>query len=307
MKSFLNKNKKLFSFVTLVVTVGLVGFAITNAIFSDEETSSGNVFVAGSLDLKVGSECHYNGMKCVDEVWVEESTGSSTFPEMLGTSCSCTWLAKDLDGELYFNFADVKPGDFGENTIDLTVIDNDAYVCAIVDNLKNYDNGCTGPEKKAEESAYGDGLETCGEPGEGEGELQDNLLVTVWRDTDCDNVLDPAGAGHCAGPVIPAWGLNCPAKSQAQCTQPPCIWVPGSPAEEVLVSNVALNGNEGIWSLGQLEAEQETCYGVAWSVPLNTGNIIQTDSVTADLTFYVEQARNNPNFSCSSLVTPVPQ
>jgi hypothetical protein len=81
-----------------------------------------------------------------------------------------------------------------------------------------------------------------------------------------------------------------------------CYWVPAVAGEEVLVSNVALNGNEGIWSLGQLEAEQKTCYGVAWSVPLDTGNIIQTDSVTGDLTFYVEQVRNNPNFSCQNLV-----
>jgi hypothetical protein len=35
-------------------------------------------------------------------------------------------------------------------------------------------------------------------------------------------------------------------------------------------------------------------FGLAWSVPDDVGNEAQTDSLNADLTFEVEQHRNNP-------------
>ena len=58
-----------------LLTVGLVGGAVygsTSAFFSDTETSTGNTLAAGKLDLKVDSVAHYDGMVCVNNVWVDE-------------------------------------------------------------------------------------------------------------------------------------------------------------------------------------------------------------------------------------------
>lgn len=266
--------KKIFQRVFVVLAIAALAGYATWSFFHDEETSTGNTFKAGELDLTVDSECHYDGMVCGENnVWVEETSGSSTFPELIDQPCSCRWIEpKNLvEGtDLFFNFDDVKPGDFGENTISLHVKDNPSWVCASVRNLANADNACNEPE----------GLEdtTCGDPGIGEGELQDNLNVTIWRDIDCDNQWDEEDN------------------------------------EEVLVENQPINGNNGVWPLfapgiadsTPLPGDTKTCIGLAWGISNEVGNIIQTDSVTGDISFYAEQARHNENFVCPGL-EPGPQ
>ena len=256
--------KKIILSLSIVVAVAAIVVGATTAYFSDTEESVGNTFTAGALDLKVDSECHYNGMTCSEEGYWTDAAGN--IYEELGP-CDCNWLEKDLDGDIFFNFTDVKPGDEGENTISLTVYDNDAWLCAYVENLVNRDNGCNDPESEV------DG--TCGDPGVGEGELQDNIHLKIWYDvsdleeaTPCDN-----------------------------------IW---QEEELVLVDGATINGNNGVWPLGQLPGGEKTCLGVGWSVPNAVGNIIQTDSVTGDISFYVEQVRNNPNFVCPAPGQPDP-
>jgi predicted ribosomally synthesized peptide with SipW-like signal peptide len=48
----------------MIVFVGALAAGATGAFFSDTETSTGNTFAAGSLDLRVDSEAHYNGSVC---------------------------------------------------------------------------------------------------------------------------------------------------------------------------------------------------------------------------------------------------
>lgn len=44
---------------------------------------------------------------------------------------------------------------------------------------------------------------------------------------------------------------------------------------------------------------KDTYYiGVEWGIPDGVGNIIQSDKYQADISFYTEQWRNNPNFKC---------
>ncbi|MGB3073311.1 MAG: TasA family protein, partial [Candidatus Moraniibacteriota bacterium] len=50
------------SFIILVAVAAVAGG--TYSFFSDTETSVGNTFTAGALDLKVDSEAHYNGLVC---------------------------------------------------------------------------------------------------------------------------------------------------------------------------------------------------------------------------------------------------
>ena len=258
-------NKKILLSLCVIGAVAAIAVGGTIAYFSDTETSTGNTFTAGSLDLKVDNTCHYNGKECVCD-----GPGAPCVWEGTEKPCSCTWELTDLDNQLFFNFPDVKPGDTGEDTISLHVYDNDAYLCAYVKNLTNYDNGCNEPEFKAETEAHGGGSETCGNEGMGEGELQDHIYLTIWYD-----VSDKGDAEPCDN-----------------------IW---QTEEIALVVDTAINGNDGIFPLGQLKGDETTCLGVMWRVPSETGNIIQTDSVTGDIEFYVEQVRNNPTFVCPGL------
>jgi predicted ribosomally synthesized peptide with SipW-like signal peptide len=161
--------KKIISSVAIIAFVIAIAVGVTISYFQDTETSTGNKFVAGKFNLKIDNTCHYNGKVC-------EKVGDVYFWQGTQEPCSCTWEKKDLAGELFFNFLDVKPGDIGEDTISLHIDDNDAWVCAELANLKNYDNGCEKPEIP--------GDTTCGtsptDPGEGLGELQDNLFFSIW-------------------------------------------------------------------------------------------------------------------------------
>jgi len=73
--------------------------------------------------------------------------------------------------------------------------------------------------------------------------------------------------------------------------------------EKVLVEDALINNNSGSWALYSPQTEAlksgaTECIGVAWSLPGEVENIVQGDSVTADISFYAEQARNNEGFSC---------
>lgn len=264
-------NKRILISLSVIAVVSVIAIGGTIAYFSDTETSTGNTFTAGALDLKIDNTCHYDGMICSEGIWKEEQTGSSTYKELIGKECTCSWLARDLKGDLFFNFNDIKPGDEGENTISLHVDYNDAYVCAVIDGLKNYENGCSEPESSVDK--------TCGElntNGEGLGELQNKIHLKIWRDNGIP-VTNGGPTGKCDN-----------------------IHQDGEP---ILVQDTVIDNNSGAWELysprlGELKGETEECIGIAWFVPGETDNIIQGDSVTANISFYAEQARNNPNFTC---------
>jgi hypothetical protein len=82
------------------------------------------------------------------------------------------------------------------------------------------------------------------------------------------------------------------------------------PNEQVYVSGVPIDSNTGGWLLGHVEGDKTVCLGVKWEIPTTVGNVIQTDSVTGDISFYTEQYRNNPNFTCPTSLpggtTPAP-
>jgi len=305
-----------------VVLLAAAIFGLTTAYFQDVETSVGNRFVAGDFDLMIDSTCTYNGQ-----------------PQAF-----CTWLEKDLEGELFFNFGDVKPSDNGEDTVSFHIIDNDAWLCAEIGNLVNQDNGCRKPEQKVDS--------TCGNPGIGEGELQDNILFTVWKDTDCDNKLDPeipgnpGTPGYCAGEMmmpcgvfsteeecmqrpecmwfdpeqlcIGEWYVNCdifPTEEECNQPEPGCYWVPGDDgtpgqsAEQILVQDKPAKA--GYWAIADsttgspIPGNSTICYGVKWNVPLATSNIIQSDSVVGNLTFSAVQSRGMDTFKCSDLYVEI--
>jgi predicted ribosomally synthesized peptide with SipW-like signal peptide len=245
-------NKRILISLSVIGAVAAIAVGGTIAYFSDTETSTGNTFTAGSLDLKVDSTCHYwqNG--------VDIDCGAG---EAYGN-----WTETDLGPSYkFFNFGDVKPGDSGENTISIHPVDNDANICAYVTSLVNQENGCNEPEGKVDT-----GTNECDNPGVGYGELQDNILFTVWRDNGGNNPHTPADL--CDNEL--------------------------DPQEHVYVTDAVLDNNSGVWDLGQIKGDSNTCLGVSWKVLSGVGNIIQGDSVSANVIFYAEQVRNNPNFTC---------
>jgi len=250
--------KRIIISLAVIGAVAAIAIGATTAFFSDTETSAGNSFAAGAIDLKVDSECSYNG----------------------AASNQCgTWEAKDLVGDTqgegglilgdrFFNFNDVKPGDYGENTISLHVVNNDAWVCAEVSNLASADNSCNEPEKVAEPNCEADNV----------GELQNALVMTVWKDDGvegegaCNNVQDP-------GEVT---------------------LVSGQPVNGILPIYDSVTNNGAF-----LKAGDTTCLGVSWSLPAATQNEVQTDSLTGNISFNVVQSRNNDDFRCvPEVVTP---
>lgn len=111
-----------------LMVIGLVASAIgmgTYAYFSDTETSTGNTFTAGSINLKLDK----NG----------------------------EWF--DGENMQIFNLEDIKPGDSGEETISIHVEENDAWLCLYIKESES-ENGCVEPEIEAEpdcETCPGDG------------------------------------------------------------------------------------------------------------------------------------------------------
>ena len=114
-------------FASIALAAGLV-IGGTGAFFSDTETSSANVFTAGAVDLVIENESYYNGVFNDDT----------------------SWSTNGLTVERFFDFDDVKPNDYGEDTIALTVDNNDAFLCANVTLTSNDDNTQTEPEAEVD-------------------------------------------------------------------------------------------------------------------------------------------------------------
>lgn len=272
----LNRRIILSSLSILASTALVVG--ATFALFTDEEISEGNTFTAGSLDLKVDYECYYN---------MTPDQGDPNCPDH---------MQQPEEGDLgpgfkFFDFDDLKPGDFGEGTISLHVIDNDAWGRLVIDNLEDPENECTDAEVEAGDTSCGEGVH--------DGELRENLMFSMWldqgsqpgfqgKDVDAeegDNIrqeateptiisegtIDQGGEEHVAAEalagVYSAAGCNGDGSVESDC--------PGMTADGHMVGSI-------------------TYYlGVAWYLPGEIGDGVQTDSLEADITFAVEQYRHN--------------
>jgi len=162
-------NKKILISLAVICAAAAIAVGATTAFFSDTETSTGNTFTAGSLDLKIDSDCMYNGMECIEGHWGQT-----------GMPCSCNFELTDLTDQTFFNFSDIKPGDNGEDTISIHVYDNPAWVCAEISNLTDLENGCNEPEKAEETGCEADNI----------GELDNNVEFDIWRDYNCNNIYD---------------------------------------------------------------------------------------------------------------------
>ncbi|MBU1110713.1 M73 family metallopeptidase [Patescibacteria group bacterium] len=215
----------------------------------------------------------------LDGIRLVEMECRSTFWELVGEPCGGTWAETDLGLEhKFFNYADVKPGDWGENTISLHVYDNDAYGCMYFDHLEDVElpldqNGCTEPEEAAE---GGDG---CGP----DGELAENIEVFMWEEMDGNNIWNLGEEQLMDDPESAMVALNGTVYPLAN----------GEPIEACVTRYVGI-----YWCAGNINVNLDTnaltCDGAVM------GNDAQTDQMTMDVRFYVEQARHNDGFTCDA-------
>ncbi len=315
--------KKILLSVGILAVVGAIVVGATGAFYGDTETSTGNTFTAGSIELKVDSESYYNGMVCTEDGW--QPSNNEEFGEVVGfpiqgTNCDGTWEETDLEGGVhtFFNFLDLKPGDHGENTISLHVYDNDAWGQFVIDGIIDRDNSCTDPED-AEDAENGN----CSNPN-GDGEIDDYLLFTGWLDqgrtpgfqnVDADgNLIDRDDNSENGIQLVDSLEGNNIYDSEYEGVP---FWYEeniGNLTHELSdvlsaaydyycldYENVSADGHndyglcQGLAFDGRMVGSTTYYFGLAWDFPLESGNDAQTDEYTADMTFKVEQFRNNPN------------
>lgn len=258
--------KKIIVSLSIIAVVAAIAIGATTAYFSDTETSTGNTFTAGALDLQVDYTGYYN--------------------TPVGSNPIVHWTLKDLDAEKFFNFGDVKPGDFGEGTISLHVFNNDAWGCVTITPTLNDDVSSTEPELKVD-SANTDSIY--------DGELAQNMKFKIWADVGTSQPNN----GQCGG-VTPGdnkYNRECGDRLLTEGTGPIV------PTTYALADSTHPNVFTG--QTGPLIGSNTYYLGVEWDIPTSTDNIIQTDKYMADISFYTEQHRHNPGFVCKS-VTPGP-
>jgi len=292
----LSRRKALAALGTMGVASAGAGLG-TSAYFSDGESFENNRLVAGELDMHVAYSAHYSdwspdedegvavrmwegppgttgGVDDLDQgetglpldgAWLiavddpERFLANTQYVADGAADCDPGTDADDLDQPV-IDLGDVKPGDFGEVTFDFALCDNPGYVWLTPMLRSASENGVTEPE--------GD------DPDERSGvELLDAVRTAVWVD-DGDNYQD--------GTETPTFvGSLRRLLSQRQ--------LPG--IEFVGDLNAETGGGTG--EQGCFSPETTHSVGVAWWLPVDHGNEVQTDSAVFNLGFYTEQCRHN--------------
>ena len=282
-------NSRILLSVAAIAAAAALIVGATFAFFSDSETSEGNVFASGSLDLKVDSEAHYAGLVCSSEnIWVLEATVTSR-PDLEGDSCDGTWAQTDLGPEnKFFNLSDIKPGDSGEDTISLHVVDNDAWGRLVISSVDDLENGCGGAESSVDADCASNS----------DGELRDNLQFSIW--------LDEGSTSGFQGQQDEGEGDNIRQENEPILVTEGTVDSIGETHNiwEGLAVAYGLDGCigdgtsssdcPGLASDGRLVGSITYYFGIDWTLPDTVGNEVQTDSLGADITIDAVQHRNNP-------------
>ncbi len=226
-------------------------------------------FIATDTSIKIqfsdlGTSTSYGGY--LDDISVR-TLNCSAFEYEDGGTCTL-WNAKDLgQGDTFFNFTDIKPGDHGINVISLHPQSNDAWACLSTSNEQDLDNTLAEPEVELADTMP-------------IGELSPYLQVFVWWDNNINGIYDSGDAYispitnfGTLGTLALADSSSGPALPGGQTKNLGLSWCAGSMAIPVIDSPFSCDGS-------------------------GMGNIAQTDSYITDILFYAEQQRNNEGFVC---------
>ena len=267
--------KKIILSLGSLVFAGALLAGGTGAFLGDAQTSTGNTFASGVVDLKVDNESY-----------ATNDLGK------LFMSTSTSWTLSKLPGKLFFNFGDIKPGDIGEDTISLHVSTNNAWSCMAINLTGTPENGQPEPEAAVDPTT-----------GTNDGELQNNLYFTFWAD-DGDNVYEQGEKIFKEGLAKDIFNGNNWAIADSQTN----IW--GTPGP-LLAGQVKYIGKA--WCFGTMTKTplpQDGKGKLGTNGPLNRGtgfscagqdvsNAVQSDGITADVSFSVTQFRNQSGFLCN--------
>ena len=272
--------KKILISVSIIAAAAAVIVGATTAFFSDTETSTGNTFTAGAIDLKIDNTSYATDFTIPD---FQNPTGA------IVASPANTWQADDLTNQLFFYFADLKPGDVGEDTISLHVNNNDAYACMNIKLTEIPENDAN----EAEVSAGDSSSDTTGE-------LQNELYFAFWKD-DGDNVFETNETIFSQGLAKDLFEGNYLSLADSQINV-----LTGTPGP---IQGGATYNIGKVWCFGTLTSNAVTAgTGVNPTVATGficngapVGNLSQTDGIKADVSFYAVQSRNNSEFTCESL------
>jgi hypothetical protein len=187
---------------------------------------------------------------------------------------SSTWQLKNLVpyADKFFNFRDIKPGDYGKTVISMHSSKGDPWLCLAFDNFQDDDNGQNEPESSVD-------------TGEG-GELGTVLKFFAWID-DGDNKYE-IGERHVFNPSIQPASLALNNITYAVNDSEHEI-----PTEEEWARYVGLH-----WCAGHLTVHPQTaevrCDGS------KIGNAAQTDIMSVAISIKAVPEKENPNFVCAN-------
>ena len=258
--------KKILLSLGIIMLVGGMVAGATGAFFNDTETSTGNVLTAGNIDLTVDSfGAMHNGVDVSQQ--------------------QTTWTARNLNGQKFFVFEDLKPGDHGRRHVSLHADSNEAYACLLLVNKNDQENVRTEPEIDA------------GDTTDVGGELSSNIEIFAWQDDDSDLNYEPQNLEA----ELPRNG-SFAADSFFDITYDIDIADSNSGTPVLVPTGPAATRNVGIaWCVGNMDVNPVNgtiaCNGAG-------GDEAQTDLFEADVVLYAEQVRNNPNFKCADVALP---
>lgn len=138
-----------------------------------------------------------------------------------------------------FEIEEVWPGWWGGAALKLQNIGDPGILSMNVTNLKDFEMGCNEPESLADS--------TCGDPGEGEGELSKRLDMRIWWDKNHNAVWDSG--------------------------------------EAIIAVDTLYNIAGVTYNLGSLNNTETKYLGIGWSVDSTVGHEIMGDKCSFDIHF----------------------
>jgi len=257
-----------------------------------------------------GDDDSYCGDCILDEG--EECDGSLGVPEGSYCTADCklipkkpcvgTWVETDLEDGVhkFFNFYDIKPGDYGEDTISLHVYDNDAWGRLIINNIKDNENSCEEPEYDDEPN--------CNVSDSGE--LRQNMLFKLWLDmgsvpgfqnsnkTPGEEGYDDEEGDNIYQDIEPVISDSRPLDIEGE------MWdfrEVLSEAYNQYCQSMAEDGHNnygechGVAADGRMVGSCTYYLGMSWELPASTNNEAQSDSFSGDIIFEIEHLKGNPD------------